>query len=379
MFHPATPARLTPLPWRSNLAVGFGGKPEPSSTGTMNDETVEHRLILAPKSKSVWRRAMQRQPASSLWYQAPNHAGDYLPIPGLSPFKRASPATALPARHVPSQVPLSKPLQQHGVDVAVCLHEDCLVRVDVGAEVAVLVQEVVGPADPVAEGLEARGRVGRRHDDVDLVPLGLDERRDADLGVHRLLQGAEARGEPDGVLRGAVEVVHGRAEREGRVEEDGHADVVGREEHRLQVHPRVAVERRAHELQCVPVLSAFSLFSHKMARGSKNVGSYLDLVGDPVEESVGPAAGGMHREERPPDARVHGDEPLVPFPQIVLAQHLAHGADIETLVVPLDHPDVRRLGQQVDRARLAVENEDEISIPVQPILDEKGEVLSRVV
>lgn len=345
----------------------------------MDEETVEHRLILASKSKSVLRRATQRQLASSPRYQLLNRAGGPLSVPGLSPSKRASPATALPARHVPSQVPLSKPLQQHGVDVAVRLHEDGLVRVDVGAEVAVLVQEVVGPSDPVAEGLEARGRVGRRHDDVDLVPLGLDERRDADLGVHRLLEGAEARGEAHGILRGAVEVVHGRAEREGRVEEDGHAHVVGREEHRLQVHPRVAVERRAHELQCVPVLSAFSLFSHNMTPDSRNVGSYLDLVGDPVEESVGPAAGGMHREERPPDACVHGDEPLVPLPQIVLAQHLAHGADVETFVVPLDYPDVRRLGQQVDRARLAVENEDEISIPVQPIFDEEGEVLSRVV
>lgn len=161
-------------------------------------------------------------------------------------------------------MPLGKPLQQHGVDLPVRLHEDGLVRVDIGAEVAVLVQEVVGPADPVAEGLEVRGRVGRRHDDVDIVPLRLNQRRDADLGVHRLVQSAEARREPHGVLRGAVEVFHGGAERESRVEEDGHADVVGREEHRLQVHPRVAVERRAHELLCVPVSSAFP-FSHKMS------------------------------------------------------------------------------------------------------------------
>lgn len=276
-------------------------------------------------------------------------------------------------------MPLRKPLQQHGVDLAVRLHEDGLVRVDVGAEVAVLVQEVVGPADPVAEGLEARGRVGRRHDDVDLVPLGLDERRDADLGVDRLFQGVEAGREAHGVLRGAVEVVHGRAEREGRVEQDGHANVVGREEHRLQVHPRVAVERRAHELLCIPVLSAFSLFSYKMAPVSRYMGSYLDFVGDPVEKRVGPAARCMHWEERAPDARVHGDEALITLPQIVLAQNLAHSADIETLVVSLDYLNVWRLGQQVDRARLAVENEDEISIPVQPIFDEKGEVLPRVV
>lgn len=87
----------------------------------------------------------------------------------------------------------------------------------------------------------------------------------------------------------------------------------------------------------------------------------------------------MHREERPPDARVHGDEPLVPLPKIVLAQNLAHGADIETLVVSLDYLDVWRLGEQIDRARLAVENEDEISIAVQSILDEKGQILPCVV
>lgn len=90
--------------------------------------------------------------------------------------------------------------------------------------------------------------------------------------------------------------------------------------------------------------------------------SYLDLVGNPVEESVGPTAGGMHREERSANARVHGDEPLVPFPQIVLAQNFAHGADIKTFVVSLDYLNVWRLGQQVNRARLAIKNEDEIGI-----------------
>lgn len=99
---------------------------------------------------------------------------------------------------------------------------------------------------------------------------------------------------------------------------------------------------------------------------------YLDLVGDPVEKRVGPAARRMHREERAPDARVHGDEPLVRLPQIVLAQNLAHSADIEALVVPLDYLDVWRLGQQIDCACLPVENEDEVSIAVQSIFDEKG-------
>lgn len=90
-------------------------------------------------------------------------------------LSRGSPPTGLPARHVASQVPLGKPLQQDGVDLAVRLHEDRLIRVHTSAQIAALVQEVIGPPDVVAEGFEARGRVRRRHDDVHLVSLGLDE------------------------------------------------------------------------------------------------------------------------------------------------------------------------------------------------------------
>lgn len=75
--------------------------------------------------------------------------------------------------------------------------------------------------------------------------------------MNRLVQSAEAGREAHGVLRGAVEVIHRRTERELRVEENGHADVVGREEHRLQMYPRMAVERRANELQYVPDLSVY--------------------------------------------------------------------------------------------------------------------------
>lgn len=106
---------------------------------------------------------------------------------------------------------------------------------------------------------------------------------------------------------------------------------------------------------------------------------YLDLIGNPIEESVGPATARMYWEERSTDARVHSDEPLVPLPQIVLAQNLAHSADIKTFVVSLDYLNVWRLGQQVDRACLAVENEEEIGISMESILDEKGQVLSRIV
>lgn len=80
----------------------------------------------------------------------------------------------------------------------------------------------------------------------------------------------------------------------------------------------------------------------------------------------------MHREERSANACVHSDETLVPLPQIVPAQNFAHGADIKALIVSLDDLDVWRFRQQVHRARLAVENEDEIGIPMQSILGEKG-------
>lgn len=121
------------------------------------------------------------------------------------------------------------------------------------------------------------------------------------------------------------------------------------------------------------------IFSREQTRVPSIGVPYLDLVRDPVEESVGPTTGGMHREEGSANARVHGDEPLVSLPQIVLAQNFAHGADIKTCVVSVDYPNVWRLGQQVHRACLAVENEDEVGVTMQSILDEKGQVLPRIV
>ena len=106
--------------------------------------------------------------------------------------------------------------------------------------------------------------------------------------------------------------------------------------------------------------------------------SHLDVIGNVIEEDIHPAGLGVRGEERPPDARIHGDEFLVLFPEIVLHQDLADGAQVEAAVVPLDKLDIVHLRNQLGCCRLAIEDEYEVGSCVQALFDEKRQILAGV-
>lgn len=106
--------------------------------------------------------------------------------------------------------------------------------------------------------------------------------------------------------------------------------------------------------------------------------THLDSVCYLAQEGIHPALRIVRGRERSSDAGVHHDEPLVLLPQVVLLQHLAVRANIEALVLPPDDADVRLAGDQVDGIRVAVEDEDEVGLAVQPGVQEVLEIISCV-
>lgn len=104
------------------------------------------------------------------------------------------------------------------------------------------------------------------------------------------------------------------------------------------------------------------------------VSTHLDLVRDPVQEDIAPAALSPVRDKGPSNAGVERDEAAVILPEVVLAQDLAVGAEVEALVGPLDDADVGVVGDQAGRVRLAVQDEYEVGGGMEALQQEELEV-----
>lgn len=271
--------------------------------------------------------------------------------PFPSPGRKRPAAIPAPPARVP--LPLRQAVDEHGVDVAVRLGEDGLVRVDVGA-VVFPVPEHVAVLLRVARRRVVGDAVVRAHEQVDAVARVEHDARGAQLGVQRLVEVRVAPRQPDGLLaRGEGVDVGGVGVGRRRVHEELHADEVGRPHLGLHVELRPAVGRHAHQL-----------------------GLDVDLG----QEDVAPArALAPVRQEGPPHARVEHQEPLVPLVQLqparahaqldlVPPEHLAVCAQVVARVGPVDGADVgRALRDEQLLGRLvvhAVEDEDEVGCGV---------------
>lgn len=243
------------------------------------------------------------------------------------------------------------PLRQHfdgfWINLPVRLEEDGLVRMDVEAIVVVVAQDIALVGD-VAVCFERLFLVERGHHHVDLVASVDDQRCQPDFRVDGQFMGHVAAAEADRVVFAAVFI--GDARRGVfRVEQNGHANVVGGKDHGLDVRAGVAVGGEADEFHG---------------------------VGDLVEIQVGPAAVGPVGNKGPAETGVDADEFRVPLPPVAVSQDLADGAHVVTGVVTADNLDIVPLGEERVGVGVAIEDKDKVGGAVQADLNKELDVLA---
>jgi hypothetical protein len=106
--------------------------------------------------------------------------------------------------------------------------------------------------------------------------------------------------------------------------------------------------------------------------------TYLDLVGDSIQEDIAPAALCPVRDERPPNAGIERDESAVVLPEVILSQDLSVRTEVKTPVGSLDNANVGVVGDQARGIRLAVQNKDEVGGVVDALRKEELQVLPGV-
>jgi hypothetical protein len=99
-------------------------------------------------------------------------------------------------------------------------------------------------------------------------------------------------------------------------------------------------------------------------------------VVQPIQECVCPARLHVVGEEGAPDARVHGDKPLVFLPAVVLQQDLSIGPQVVAGVITLYYFHVRKSRNQLGRVGQPVEDKHEIGSAMDPFLDEEVQVFT---
>lgn len=262
-------------------------------------------------------------------------------------------------------LPRCQVLNKSRVDIPVGFDEYRLVRVNVGAKV-LSIPEDVAILGSVALFDVFFGLVEGRHHQVHFVALLQEGARSPNLGMHGVIPTVVAAAQAYRIFLGTKVILHGRS---GRwVEEQLHANAVRGPDHGLHMELRPAIGRHADQLVSVSAQGA--------QQNSKLYNPYLHLIRDAIQVQITPARWGPVRKERATNACVHRDEALVLLVQAVLTEDLAKSTEIETCVGSADDFDVVLRWDEASHGRLSIEDENEVCSIVQALANEKLEVLT---